>query len=173
MFLPLSPAILACARQDNFHFTIAHPSSSAADLLVKLNIFLSLFSQLGHPRGLHDNACASCGEGEAVHGEHRSAGSGGQRAWEGKEILSLIMFPSGPAFLENSLLYGNIFGAQHALLFCQASGGGKKPSLHCWKGVHRACCLCCEFLMAAFQLAVPALSKGRGSCVRYWQSGKP
>lgn len=92
-----------------------------------MNIPLS-FSQLGHPRRLHDNPCTPCSEGEAVHGEHRSAGSGGQRAWEGKEILSLIMFPSGPAFLEKSLLYGNTFGAQHALLFCQASGGGKKAS---------------------------------------------
>lgn len=27
--------------------------------------------------------------------------------------------------------------------------------------------------MAAFQLAVPALSRGRGSCVQYWQSRKP
>jgi len=107
--------------------TIARPRCSTADLPVELTISLPVFSQLGHPRRLHDNTRASCGEGEAVHGEHGSVGSGGQRAWEGKEILSLIMFPSGPAFLEKSLLYGNIFGVQHALLFCQAPGGrGKK-----------------------------------------------
>lgn len=86
---------------------------------------MSLFSQLGHPRRLHDNTRASCSEGEAVHGEHGSVGFGGQRAWEGK-ILSLIMLPSGLAFLEKSLLYGNILGAQHALLFCQASRRGKR-----------------------------------------------
>lgn len=130
--MPLSlrqPNHFGLCQTGHFQLTIAHLSNSAADLPVELNISLSLFSQLGHPRRLHNNTCASCSEGEAVHREHRSAGSGGQRAWEGKEILSLIMFPSGPAFLEKSLLYGNIFGAQHALLFCQASGGGKKSKL--------------------------------------------
>lgn len=113
--------------QIHFGLTISCLSSVAADLPAELSTLLS-FSQLGHPRRLHDNPRASCSEGEAFHGEHRSAGSGGQRTWEGKELLSLIMFPSGPAFLEKSLLYRNIFGAQHALLFCQASGGGKKAS---------------------------------------------
>lgn len=101
--------------------TIAHPSNSATGLSVELS--MSLFLQLGHPRRLHDNPCASCSEGEAVHREHGCAGAGGQRAWEGKDVLSLTIFPSGPAFLEKSLLYGNIFGGQHALLLCQASGG--------------------------------------------------
>lgn len=110
--------------QTHFRLTSSCLSSVAAEL----NTSVSFFSQLGYPRRLYNNPRASCSEGEAVHGEHRSAGSGGQRAWEGKEMLSLIMFPSGPAFLEKSLLYRNIFGAQHALLFCQASGGGKKAS---------------------------------------------
>lgn len=57
--------------------------------------------------------------------------------------------------------------------FAKLQEGERKQALHCWKGVHLACCLCCEFLMAAFQLAVPALSRGRGSCVQYWQSRKP
>lgn len=166
--MPLSfrqPNHFDLCQMVHFQLTVACPSTGAGDLVIKLNICLSLFPQLGHPRRLHDNTCASCSEGEAVHREHRSAGSGGQRAREGKEILRLIMFPSGPSFLEKSLLYGNIFGAQHAVLFCQASGEGgkKKQALHFWKGVHLACCLCCEFLMAPFQLAVPVLSKGRRS----------
>lgn len=114
----------------HFLLTIAHPSSSAAGLLLELSMSLSL--QLGHPRRLHDNTRASCSEGEAVHGEHGRAGAGGQRAWEGKEIWSAVIFPSGPAFLEKSLMYGNIFGAQRALLFCQASGG--KESKLCTAG---------------------------------------
>lgn len=137
--MPLSlrqPSNFGCCQTGRFWVTIAHPRCSAADLPVELTISLSLSSQLGHPRRLHDNTRASCSEGEAVHGEHGSAGSGGQRAWEGKEILSLIMFPFGPAFLEKSLLYGNIFGAQHALLFCQASGGEEKSKL-CTAGKER------------------------------------
>lgn len=64
--------------------------------------------------------------------------STGVLALEDKELgrvrrfLSLIMLPSGPAFLEKSLLYRNIIGAQHALLFCQASGG--KESKLCTAG---------------------------------------
>lgn len=159
--------------QTHFGLTISCLSSVAADLPAELTTPLSFFSQLGHPRRLHDNARASCGEGEAVHGEHRSAGSGGQRAWEGKEIFEFNNVSFWPCFSREISPVQKYLWSTTCSAFLPSFRRERKQALRCWKGVHLACCLCCEFLMAAFQLAVPALSKGRGSCVQYWQSGKP
>lgn len=47
--------------------------------------------QLGDPRGLHHHTPAACCQGETVYREYRSAGTGGQRAWQGNTSILLTI----------------------------------------------------------------------------------
>lgn len=139
--LVTQPSHFSLCQARHFLLTIAHPSSSTAGLLLELSV--SLFLQLGHPRRLHDNTCASCSEGEAVHGEHGRAGAGGQRAWEGKEILSSVIFSFWPCFSRDISPVRKYLWSTTCSAFLPSFRRERKQALHCWKVMHLACCLCC------------------------------